>query len=224
MSQFTLPPVAIVKAVADAGAPPAKTTVDLRGQSGTLDSLKNGFTGGLGIAIAVLFFLLAANFQSWRLAFAVTSTVPAVLAGIIAMLLVTGTTLNIQSAIGSIMAVGVAVANAILLVTFAERDRKKLGGDAPVGGISGAVSRLRPILMTSCAMIAGMLPMALNLGGGGAQMAPLGRAVVGGLILATFATLFILPAFFALLAGKRTASVSLDPDDPESEFHSPATT
>lgn len=212
------------KAVADAGAPPAKTTVDLRGQSGTLDALKNGFTGGLGIAVAVLFFLLAANFQSWRLAIAVTSTVPAVLAGIIAMLLVTGTTLNIQSAIGSIMAVGVAVANAILLVTFAERDRRKLGGDAPAGGISGAVSRLRPILMTSCAMIAGMLPMALNLSGGGAQMAPLGRAVVGGLILATVATLFILPAFFALLAGKRTASVSLDPDDPESEFHSSATT
>jgi multidrug efflux pump subunit AcrB len=209
------------QAVADAGTPPAKTTVDLRGQTTTLDALKSGFTSGLGIAVAVLFFLLAANFQSWRLAFAVTSTVPAVLAGIIAVLLVTGTTLNIQSAIGSIMAVGVAVANAILLVTFAERDRKKLGGDAKAGGVSGAVSRLRPIMMTSFAMIAGMLPMALNLGGGAAQMAPLGRAVVGGLVMATIATLFILPAFFALLAGKRTTSVSLDPDDPDSELHSP---
>jgi multidrug efflux pump subunit AcrB len=172
--------------------------------------------------VAVLFFLLAANFQSWRLAFAVTSTVPAVLCGIIAMLLLTGTTLNIQSAIGSIMAVGVAVANAILLVTFAERERRKSGGDPRDGAIRGAASRLRPILMTSSAMIAGMLPMALNLGGKAAQMAPLGRAVVGGLVLATLATLFILPAFFALLAGKRTRSVSLDPDDPDSELHSPA--
>ncbi len=208
------------KAIADAGAPPAKTTVDLRGQSTTLDALKSGFTNGLGIAVAVLFFLLAANFQSWRLAFAVTSTVPAVLAGIVAVLLVTGTTLNIQSAIGSIMAVGVAVANAILLVTFAERERRKNGGNAKLGGVSGAVSRLRPILMTSFAMIAGMMPMALDLSGGGAQMAPLGRAVVGGLAMATIATLFILPAFFALLAGKRTTSVSLDPDDEESELHS----
>jgi multidrug efflux pump subunit AcrB len=154
---------------------------------------------------------------------AVTSTIPAVLAGIIALLLVTGTTLNIQSAIGSIMAVGVAVANAILLVTFAERSRVADGGDARAGAVSGGVSRLRPILMTSFAMIGGMLPMALNLGGTGAQMAPLGRAVVGGLLLATVATLFILPAFFALLAGKRTRSVSLDPDDPDSELHSPAT-
>jgi multidrug efflux pump subunit AcrB len=210
------------RAIADAGALPAKTTVDLRGQAPTLDALKNGFTNGLGIAVAVLFFLLAANFQSWRLAFAVTSTIPAVLAGVIAMLFLTGTTLNIQSAIGSIMAVGVAVANAILLVTFAERARLNHGGVAQEGAVRGASSRLRPILMTSCAMIAGMMPMALNLGGGGAQMAPLGRAVVGGLVMATLATLFILPAFFALLAGKRTRSVSLDPDDPESELHSPS--
>jgi multidrug efflux pump subunit AcrB len=211
------------KAIADAGAPPAKTTVDLRGQAPTLDALKSGFGSGLGIAVAVLFFLLAANFQSWRLAFAVTSTVPAVLCGIIATLLITGTTLNIQSAIGSIMAVGVAVANAILLVTFAERERRKSGGDPRDGAIRGAASRLRPILMTSTAMIAGMMPMALNLGGKAAQMAPLGRAVVGGLVFATLATLFVLPAFFALLAGRRVRSVSLDPDDPDSELHSPAT-
>jgi len=211
-------------AMAAAGKPPPKTTVELRGQAGTLDALKNGFTGGLGIAVAVLFFLLAANFQSWRLAFAVTCTVPAVLVGIVLILYLTGTTLNIQSAIGSIMAVGVAVANAILLVTFAERERRQNGGDARAAAIGGAASRLRPILMTSCAMIAGMLPMALGLGEGGEQMAPLGRAVVGGLVLATFATLLILPVFFALLAGKRTRSVSLDPDDPESPLHSPLAT
>jgi multidrug efflux pump subunit AcrB len=208
-------------AMAAAGAPPAKTTVDLRGQSATLDALTSGFSQGLGIAVAVLFFLLAANFQSWRLAFAVCSTIPAVLVGIVATLFLTGTTLNIQSAIGSIMAVGVAVANAILLVTFAERERKQADGDALAGAISGASSRLRPILMTSLAMIAGMLPMALGLGEGGDQMAPLGRAVVGGLTAATLATLFILPSFFALLAGKRTRSVSLDPDDPQSPHYSP---
>ncbi len=211
-------------AVAAAGKPPPKTTVELRGQAGTLEALKNGFTSGLGIAVAVLFFLLAANFQSWRLAFAVTSTVPAVLVGIVLMLHLTGTTLNIQSAIGSIMAVGVAVANAILLVTFAERERRINGGDARAGAVSGAVSRLRPILMTSCAMIAGMLPMALGTGEGGEQMAPLGRAVVGGLAVATCATLLILPVFFALLAGRRTRSVSLDPDDPDSPLHSPPAT
>ena len=209
------------KAILAAGALPPKTTVELRGQAPTLAALRSGFMSGLAIAIPVLFLLLAANFQSWRLALAVVSTLPAVLAGVIAMLLVTGTTLNIQSAIGTIMAVGVAVANAILLVTFAERERKANGGDARAGAMRGAVSRLRPILMTSCAMIAGMLPMALNLGGGAAQMAPLGRAVAGGLILATAATLFILPAFFALLAGSRSTSVSLDPDDPLSELHSP---
>ena len=209
------------KAVADAGAPPAKTTVDLRGQANTLAALKDGFTNGLGIAVIVLFFLLAANFQSWRLAIAVTSTIPAVLIGIVAALYLTGTTLNIQSAIGSIMAVGVAVANAILLVTFAERERRANGGDSKAAAVAGATSRLRPILMTSLAMIAGMMPMALNLGGGGDQMAPLGRAVVGGLVMATLSTLFILPAFFALLAGKSTRSVSLDPDDPESPHFSP---
>jgi multidrug efflux pump subunit AcrB len=166
--------------------------------------LSDGFTQGLGIAVVVLFFLLAANFQSWRLALVVTSTIPAVLTGIVALLFLTGTSFNIQSAIGSIMAVGVAVANAILLVTFAERDRRENGGDARAAAITGAASRLRPILMTSLAMIAGMLPMALALSEGSEQMAPLGRAVVGGLLLATLATLFVLPAFFCLFSGRKT--------------------
>jgi len=209
----------VQRAITDAGNPPPKTKVDIRGEAVPLAKLKDGFTAGLGIAILVLFFLLAANFQSWRLAIAVTSTVPAVITGIVLCLWLTGTTLNIQSAIGSIMAVGVAVANAILLVTFAERQRKVREGDPRAGALDGASSRLRPILMTSMAMIAGMLPMALAIGGGD-QMAPLGRAVVGGLALATFATLFILPVFFSLLAGKRTVSSSLDPDDPESPHYS----
>ncbi len=210
---------AIRKAVADAGAPPeARTKVDYRGQIIPLTQLLDGFRSGLVIAVVVIFLLLVANFQSIRLALVVVSTVPAVLAGVVLSLWFTGTTLNIQSGMGSIMAVGVAVANSILLVTFAEKARIK-SRDPIVGAVEGGSSRLRPILMTSCAMIAGMLPLALGTGEGGDQTAPLGRAVVGGLALATFATLFALPAFFALLASRKVRSVSLHPQDIGSEHH-----
>src|SRR5262249_52857827 len=128
-----------------------------------------------------------------RLALTVMATAPAVIAGVVLALLVTGTTLNIQSFMGAIMAIGVATANAILLVTFAEKARKE-GADALTAGLDGARHRLRPILMTSFAMIAGMTPMALALGEGGQQVAPLGRAVIGGLAMATVTTLLILPA------------------------------
>ena len=137
------------------------------------------------------------------------------------MLLATGTTLNLQSFMGSIMAVGVATANAILLVTFAERAR--VGGmNARDAGIEGARTRVRPILMTSCAMIAGMVPMALGLGEGGDQTAPLGRAVIGGLAAGTLTALFVLPAVFALvMGGAGRTSASLDPFDPASPHHVP---
>jgi len=206
---------AIRQAIADAGAPPeARTKVDFRGQVIPLEQLLDGFRSGLIIAIIVIFLLLAANFESLRLSLAVMSTVPAVLTGVVLTLWLTGTTLNIQSAMGSIMAIGVAVANAILLVTFAERSRIS-SGDARAAAVEGGRSRLRPILMTSFAMIAGMMPLALGLGEGGDQTAPLGRAVVGGLAVATLATLFVLPAFFALFrGGASTRSRSLDPDDP----------
>jgi multidrug efflux pump subunit AcrB len=137
-------------------------------------------------------------------------------AGVVLALWLTGTTLNIQSFMGAIMAIGVAVANAILLVTFAERSRLA-GLSAADAAVEGARSRLRPILMTSFAMLAGMLPMAVGFGEGGQQTAPLGRAVVGGLALATLATLLVLPAVFAAVrrsAGRKSAS--LDPYDPES--------
>jgi multidrug efflux pump subunit AcrB len=134
------------------------------------------------------------------------------------MLWLTHTTLNIQSFMGAIMAIGVAVANSILLVTFAERSRGA-GRDAPAAALDGAASRLRPILMTSLAMIAGMIPMAIGFGEGGEQTAPLGRAVIGGLAGATCATLLVLPAIFAMLAAnKRVESPSLDPDDPHSRL------
>jgi len=177
----------------------------------------------------VVFLLLAANFQSLKLSFLVVVTAPAVIAGVVVMLWATGTTLNIQSFMGAIMAIGVAVANAILLVTFAERARvgesSRLSSTQGAGGASaslsaaeaaveGARSRLRPILMTSLAMIAGMVPMALGLGEGGEQTAPLGRAVIGGLAMATVATLLVLPAAFALVQGPaHRRSASLHPDD-----------
>src|SRR5207249_4254371 len=184
-----------------------------------MDQMFRGLTLGLLLGGLAIFLLLTAYFQSIRLAVVVLAAVPSVLVGVALALAVTGTTINIQSFMGAIMALGVAVANAILLVTFAERSRRA-GLDAPAAAVEGARGRLRPILMTSCAMIAGMAPLALGWGEGGEQTAPLGRAVVGGLAAATLATLFVLPNVFALLmggAGRR--SVSLDPFDPESSHH-----
>jgi predicted RND superfamily exporter protein len=136
------------------------------------------------------------------------------------MLWLTGTTINLQSFMGAIMAIGVAVANAILLVTFAEWYRREEGAGSGEAAVEGARGRLRPILMTSCAMIAGMVPMALGWGEGGEQTAPLGRAVIGGLLAATLATLTVLPTIFALAQAKAgRESASIDPDDPASQHY-----
>ena len=206
-------------AIARAGTPPRGATVTLRGQVGAMDETFRNISAGLAVAVVVIFLLLAANFQSLRLALVVVSTVPAVLAGVAVALLVTGTTLNVQSFMGAIMAIGVAVANAILLVTFAEQGRVS-GTSALAAGIEAARSRMRPVLMTSAAMIAGMVPMALALGEGSEATAPLGRAVIGGLAFATLATLFVLPSVYALAQSQATTgSASLDPDDPGSPHH-----
>jgi len=165
----------VSQAIAKAGEPPQGVNVAVRGQVVPMAQIFSGLELGLLVAVLTIFLLLAGNFQSFRLSLAVTLTIPAVVAGVAVALRVTGTTLNIQSLMGAIMAIGVAVANAILLVTFAERDRVG-GARVPDAAVAGAASRLRPILMTSCAMIAGMLPMALGLGEGGSQTAPLGRA------------------------------------------------
>ncbi len=210
----------IDRALAELGPPPARTRIDLRGQVVPLQELLSGFRSGVLIAVITLFLLLAANFQSVRLAAVAVSTIPAVLAGVVVLLWLTHTTLNIQSAIGAIMAVGVAVANAILLVTVAETARTA-GADRLDAALQGAQGRLRAIVMTSAAMIAGMIPLAIGLGEGGDQSAPLGRSVVGGLAVSTLATLFVLPAVFALLAAKRARSASLDPEDPESTLFEP---
>jgi multidrug efflux pump subunit AcrB len=167
----------------------------------------------------VIFLLLFANFQSMRLALAIVLTVPAVLCGVLLMLLATNTTLNIQSFMGAIMAVGIAVANSILLITFAERLRHE---NRPVmdAAREGASSRLRAILMTAAAMIAGMVPMAIGFGEGGSQSTPLGRAVIGGLLVSTFTTLTILPSIYAILQGRASLkSPSLNPMDPASRYY-----
>jgi len=206
------------QAISAAGNPPDRVKVTLRGQVQPMAEMFGGLRSGLLIAVGVFLLLLTANFQSFRLAAAVTLTIPAVVAGVAAMLWLTHTTLNIQSFMGAIMAIGVAVANSIMLVTFAERSRLE-GSEPAVAALEGASTRLRPILMTSFAMIAGMIPMAIGLGEGGEQTAPLGRAVIGGLTGATCATLFVLPAIFAMLQWSRArASASLDPDDPESLY------
>jgi multidrug efflux pump subunit AcrB len=177
---------------------------------------------GLLVAVVIIFLLLAASFQSLRLSLIAVAPVPAVLAGVVLMLWLTNTTLNLQSYMGAIMAIGVAVANAILLVTFAERSRLA-GLQAGPAAVEGARSRLRPILMTTAAMVAGMFPLALGIGEGGDQSAPLGRAVIGGLILATAATLFVLPLVFAIVqAGVSGRSASLEPHDPKSAHFVPA--
>jgi multidrug efflux pump subunit AcrB len=206
-------------AIKAAGAPPPGVTVQVRGQIPPMRQMLTGLLGGLGLTVLVILLLLMAYFQSFRLAVVVVSTVPAVIVGVVLGLLVTRTTLNVQSFMGTIMAVGVAVANAILLTTFAERSRLE-GASAADAGVSGALSRLRPILMTSVAMIAGMLPTAMGFGESAEQIAPLGRAVIGGLFMATFATLLILPSVFAMMQGKAsTRPASFDPDDPASAHY-----
>jgi multidrug efflux pump subunit AcrB len=207
------------QALAAAGAPPRAVSVRFRGEIPPLEQTISGLRTGLLLAVVVIFLLLSANFQSVRLALAIVLTVPAVLCGVLLMLLATGTTLNVQSFMGAIMAIGIAVANSILLVTFAEQARHA-GRPLPDATREGASSRLRAVLMTAAAMIFGMLPMAIGFGEGGAQAAPLGRAVIGGLLVSTFATLTILPSIYAILQHKApVTSPSLNPMDPTSRYY-----
>jgi multidrug efflux pump subunit AcrB len=209
------------QALAAAGAPPRGAKIVMKGEIPPLEQTVSGLRIGLLLAVVVIFLLLSANFQSMRLALSIVLTVPAVLCGVLLMLLITNTTLNIQSFMGAIMAIGIAVANSILLVTFAERSRHD---NRPVmeAARDGASSRLRAILMTAAAMICGMVPMAIGLGEGGSQSAPLGRAVIGGLVLSTFATLTILPSIYSILQGRASlTSPSLNPMDPSSRYYDP---
>src|SRR5467141_761020 len=217
-SDFARAAKEIDRAIARAGQAPRGVTTQVRGQVSALKQIFAELAVGLALAVVVILLLLTANFQSLRLALIVISSAPAVLGGAILMLLLTGTTLNLESFMGTIMAMGVAVANAILLVTFAEQNRRN-GADPVSAARAAAAERLRPVLMTSLAMIAGMIPMALAIGRGSEETAPLGRAVIGGLFAATLATLFLLPTVFGIVQkGASLTSPSLDPEDPHSPF------
>jgi multidrug efflux pump subunit AcrB len=209
-------------AIARAGAPPKGTEVELRGQVKPMKQMFQSLEIGLVVAVLVILIMLTAYFQAPRLALTAVASVPAVLAGVVVALWATRTTLNIESFMGAIMAVGVAVSNAIMLVSFGDRHRLEEGMPADRAAITAAKGRLRPIIMTACAMISGMIPMSLGLEEGSEQNAPLGRAVIGGMAFATFATLLVLPAVFTLLLGRASKkSPSLDPDDPASSHYAP---
>jgi multidrug efflux pump subunit AcrB len=209
----------VLTALKRVDAPPRGTSVSVRGQIPALEDSLSGLRIGLLLSIVVIFLLLSANFQSLRLALAVILTVPAVLVGVLLMLIFTGTTLNVQSFMGAIMAIGIAVANSILLLTFAEMSRSQ-GNSVLEAAIEGGAGRLRAILMTAAAMIAGMIPIALGIGEGADQTTPLGRAVIGGLAMATFATLFVLPSLYSILQARSSEfSPSLDPNDSSSKYY-----
>jgi CzcA family heavy metal efflux pump len=180
---------------------PRGSHFDLRGQSETMNTSYIGLLAGLAFSILLVYLLIVVNFQSWLDPFLIISALPAALAGIVWFLFLTNTRLSVPALTGAIMCMGVATANSILVVSFARERLEVLVGDARRAALESGFVRLRPVLMTALAMIIGMVPMALGLGDGGEQNAPLGRAVIGGLLLATVATLFFVPAFFSVVHG-----------------------
>ena len=167
----------------------------------TMNTAFAGLLFGLLGAIALIYLLIVVNFQSWSDPFVIVTALPAAVAGIVWMLFATGTTLSVPALTGAIMCMGVATANSVLVISFA-RERLDAHGDALAAALEAGFVRFRPVLMTALAMIIGMIPMALGLGEGGEQNAPLGRAVIGGLAFATVATLIFVPVVFSLVHGK----------------------
>jgi multidrug efflux pump subunit AcrB len=188
---------------------PRGTQVSIRGQIQTMRSSYIGLIGGLAFSIVLVYLLIVVNFQSWLDPFIIISALPAALAGIVWFLFVTRTTVSVPALIGSIMCMGVATANSILVVSFANEQMVE-GHDAILSALNAGFTRFRPVIMTALAMIIGMVPMALGLGEGGEQNAPLGRAVIGGLLFATVATLFFVPLFFSLVHGRRNLAAKAD--------------
>ena len=184
---------------------PEGSQVDVRGQVKTMSESFNGLLLGLLGAVVLVYLLIVVNFQSWLDPFIIITALPAALAGIVWMLFLSHTTVSVPALTGAIMCMGVATANSVLMVSFA-RERMDAGDDAFMAASKAGFSRFRPVLMTALAMIIGMIPMALSLGEGAEQNAPLGRAVIGGLIFATVATLFFVPSVFVLIHGRKGAT------------------
>ena len=204
-----------------AGEPPRGVRVEPMGQLPPMKEMFTSLSIGLAVAVFVILVLLTAYFQSVRLALISVSAVPGVLSGIATILYFTNTTLNIESFMGSIMCLGVSVSNSVMMVTYMDEHWKQRKPSIE-SAILGASQRLRPILMTACAMTVGMIPMALALEKGSQMQAPLGLAVIGGLVMSTFATLLVLPSIFAVvIGGKVYRSPSIYPDDPESAYYDP---
>jgi multidrug efflux pump subunit AcrB len=191
---------ALIKATAKSA--PKGATVTLRGQAATMNTAFSNLGIGLLGAIVLIYLVIVVNFQSWLDPFVIITALPAALAGIVWILFATHTTLSVPALTGTIMCMGVATANSILVVSFA-RERLAITGDAAIAAVEAGFTRCRPVLMTALAMIIGMAPMALGLGEGGEQNAPLGRAVIGGLIFATCATLMFVPVVFSIVHGRR---------------------
>jgi multidrug efflux pump subunit AcrB len=187
---------------------PRGSSIVMRGQVQTMNSSFTGLAAGLVFAVLLVYLLMVVNFQSWLDPFIILTALPGALAGIGWMLYMTQTTLSVPALMGAIMCIGVATSNSILLITFAndqrrgERGRASAPNDARGAALVAGATRLRPVLMTALAMIIGMLPMSLGLGEGGEQNAPLGRAVIGGLLVATFFTLLFVPVMYSLLRRK----------------------
>jgi multidrug efflux pump subunit AcrB len=196
---------------------PKGATVTLRGQVTTMNSAFGGLIFGLLGAVVLIYLIIVVNFQSWVDPFVIITALPAALAGIVWMLFTTGTPLSVPALTGAIMCMGVATANSILVVSFA-RERLEHSGDAVVAAIEAGFTRFRPVLMTALAMIIGMAPMALGLGEGGEQNAPLGRAVIGGLIFATAATLMFVPVVFSLAHAKSSPRSAHEPTPDTTSF------
>jgi multidrug efflux pump subunit AcrB len=212
----------VAKILAEVGEPPRGVRVIPMGQLPPMTQMFESLGIGLAVAVFVIVVLLTAYFQSFRLALISISAVPGVMAGIAIMLYATNTSLNIESFMGSIMSLGVSVSNSVMLVAFTN-DHWKAGHLSPAAAVKGASERMRPILMTACAMTTGMIPMALALEKGSQMQAPLGRAVIGGLVMSTVATLLILPAIFAIVIGhSKATTLSIHPHDPESSHFVPA--
>lgn len=213
---------AVSKAITDAGTPPRGISIWTKGTLQLLSETRGSLLIGLAVAIVVIFLMLSAYYQSFKVPLIILSVLPAVIAGSLIILYMTNSTLNLQSYMGVIMSIGVSVSNAVLLVNQAEFYRKGLLLKPANAARLAASSRLRPVLMTAAAMLAGMLPMAIGLGDGAEQVAPLGRAVIGGLIASTATILLLIPHFFSsLLSRTKIHSPSLDPDDEESQHYSP---